>query len=376
MRSKRRSKRSLARAAVLALAVLVTAAPAATEPQAEPLRREPIRVLEPLPMESPPPAPEPAPAPAPDDSPPPAAAPDASVLGELVARWAQAWSGRRVEDYLSFYAAEFRPPWGLDRVAWEAERRRRLTAPRSIEITLDELRIAVPEPGRVAVSFWQSYRSDRHSDRVYKTLTWIDEGGRWRILEEAVVAPGEPREPAPAMAPSTASATASGLLEGARLSILWAPSYDASYRAIPYPGGDPGRERGSSVDVVVRAFRNVGIDLQELLHEDVLAAGAAYGIEKPNPSIDHRRIRNLLVFLRRHGQALPVDRGADWRPGDLVFWAMDGRLPDHVGIVSDRPGADGHPLVIHHADGGVPAEEAVLFAWPVRGHFRWLPPAG
>ena len=123
----------------------------------------------------------------------------------------------------------------------------------------------------------------------------------------------------------------------------------------------------------MRAYRPLGIDLQQRVHEDILSAKTAYGVREPDPNIDHRRLRILEVFLSRHGQSLPTDRSAGWQAGDLVLWTVDGRRTDHAGIVSDRLGADGVPLVIHHAEGRLPAEEDALFRWPVRARYRWLP---
>ena len=191
-----------------------------------------------------------------------------------------------------------------------------------------------------------------------------------RRLRRSAPATGETdarRAPAPA--------GVSGLLEGARLSVSRAPRYDPVYRVIPYPGGDPGWDRGSSVDLVVRAYRHLGIDLQQLIHEDVEAAAADYGIQQPDSNIDHRRIRNLAIFLSRHARSLPVDHGTNWQAGDVVVWARDHRLPNHVGIVSDRRSTTGRPLVIHHPEAQTPREEDALFAWPIRAHYRWLPQA-
>ncbi len=166
------------------------------------------------------------------------------------------------------------------------------------------------------------------------------------------------------------------LLVGARLSIERAPRYDPSYVRIPFPGGDPGWERGACVDVVVRAFRHAGIDLQERVHEDIIAQPRAYGIARPDPSLDHRRVRNLKVFFERHARPIPL-ASDDWRPGDIVVWDLSGgAAPNHVGIVSDRTGARGTPLVIHHFTAragftGRPSEDDCLRRWRILAHFRW-----
>ena len=83
---------------------------------------------EPAPLEKPKPAPVEKPAPA-------AEKPAADASGEVlkaVNAWAQAWSKKDADGYLSYYAKEFKTPGGEARDAWEKTRRARVTAPKSI----------------------------------------------------------------------------------------------------------------------------------------------------------------------------------------------------------------------------------------------------
>ena len=177
-----------------------------------------------------------------------------------------------------------------------------------------------------------------------------------------------------AIAPAAASAPA--LVGGARAQVGVTVGYDPAYARIAYPGGDVPLERGVCADVVVRAFRRMGIDLQVLVHEDMRAHFAAYpkawGLRAPDANIDHRRVLNLETFLRRRGFARRDSFAAtDYLAGDIVSWRLPGGYP-HIGIVSDRVAADGsgRPLVIHNVGRGA-REEDVLFAWTQAGHFRW-----
>jgi uncharacterized protein YijF (DUF1287 family) len=155
--------------------------------------------------------------------------------------------------------------------------------------------------------------------------------------------------------------------------------YDPAYVRLAYPGGDVPAGRGVCADVVIRCYRALGIDLQQRVHEDMRADFAAYpklwGLQRPDPNIDHRRVPNLETFLRRQDAALPASRDpADFRPGDLAAWNLKGPsgfLP-HIGIVTDRPGRAGAPQVVHNIGAG-PRLEDVLFAWPMTGHYRWHP---
>jgi uncharacterized protein len=154
-------------------------------------------------------------------------------------------------------------------------------------------------------------------------------------------------------------------------------TYDGSYRRIAYPNGDVPRNIGVCTDVIIRAYRTVGVDLQRQVHEDMRAAFREYprlwGAAHPDPNIDHRRVPNLQRFLKRHGAELPLSNDASkYRPGDLVTWMLPGNLP-HIGIVSDRYNADrSRPLIVHNIGRGPEIADA-LFMYPVTGHYRYRP---
>jgi uncharacterized protein YijF (DUF1287 family) len=152
--------------------------------------------------------------------------------------------------------------------------------------------------------------------------------------------------------------------------------YDASYQRLSYPMGDVPAQRGVCTDVVIRAFRRVGVDLQELVHRDMKAAWNAYshpaqwGLKRPDPNIDHRRVPNLAAFFTRHGQSLPVTKvGANYAPGEIVTWMLPRGLP-HIGLVADVRTPAGVPLVIHNIGAGTRMEDR-LFAYPLTGHYRF-----
>ncbi|MEO8159791.1 MAG: DUF1287 domain-containing protein [Arenimonas sp.] len=155
-------------------------------------------------------------------------------------------------------------------------------------------------------------------------------------------------------------------------------SYDPGYSRIAYPGGDVPSDRGVCTDVVVRAFRAVGIDLQALVHEDMQAHFREYPhkwrLSRPDANIDHRRVPNLQAYFSRQKRALPVSaNAADYAAGDVVSWRLPGGL-DHVGVVTAQrigEGADSRPMVVHNIGQGA-REEDVLFAWPQTGHYRWF----
>jgi len=153
--------------------------------------------------------------------------------------------------------------------------------------------------------------------------------------------------------------------------------YDPSYRRIAYPGGDVPAGVGICADVVVRAYRAIGIDLQKLVHEDMKRHFSAYPrtwhMTHTDANIDHRRVLNLATFFRRHGTTLKITGdGKDYVPGDIVTWNLNpkGSVP-HIGIVTSRKSFDGRrPLLMHNVGGGQVMED-VLFAYAITGHFRY-----
>src|SRR6185503_2158005 len=124
---------------------------------------------------------------------------------------------------------------------------------------------------------------------------------------------------AAATATATVTVTATArVIARAREEVSRGVSYDPSYVALHYPGGDVDPQSGVCTDVVIRSYRAAGFDFQKLVHEDILRAPKAYEpwVKTPDANIDHRRVGPLLVYLRRHGRALPLDR--DWMAGDIV----------------------------------------------------------
>lgn len=155
--------------------------------------------------------------------------------------------------------------------------------------------------------------------------------------------------------------------------------YDAAYVTLSYPGGDVPRDRGACTDVIIRALRVVGYDLQKLMHEDMKRNFSAYpsrkkwGLTRTDKNIDHRRVLNQMVFFRRFGKELTKEVSTKtlptWQPGDIVCWNLNDAGMTHTGIISDKKSSNGAPLVIHNIGGC--REEDVLTAWKIIGHYRY-----
>jgi uncharacterized protein len=156
--------------------------------------------------------------------------------------------------------------------------------------------------------------------------------------------------------------------------------YDPAYVRIPYPGGDVPADTGVCTDEVIRSYRELGIDLQREVHEDIVRNRLAYAFHSrsltvvPDTNIDHRRVPNLMIFFRRNGESLAIThRTEDYSPGDIVAWDLGGGVL-HIGIVVDRQAQQTARYMIVHNIGAGPRMEDVLFDWKIIGHYRYFGP--
>lgn len=168
------------------------------------------------------------------------------------------------------------------------------------------------------------------------------------------------------------------IIEGARKDVARQPTYRSAY----YVGGYPPDDEGVCTDVVWRAFKNAGYNLKEMVDRDIRANVNAYPRVggHPDPNIDFRRVPNLVSFFERNATVLTVklipndlENLQEWQGGDIVAF---GKPFEHVGIISDRRGEDGVPLMIHNAGCFTTKEEDVLVYWTqflskIVGHYRW-----
>ena len=151
--------------------------------------------------------------------------------------------------------------------------------------------------------------------------------------------------------------------------------YDPSYFRLDYPHGDVPADKGVCTDVVIRAYRKMGIDLQKEVHEDMKANFSAYpklwGLTQPDKNIDHRRVPNLMTFFERHGNVKLISSDPnDYLPGDIVCWNLGGSVT-HIGIVVKKKSADGQRHLIVHNIGAGQVIEDCLFNFKMIGHYNF-----
>jgi uncharacterized protein YijF (DUF1287 family) len=161
---------------------------------------------------------------------------------------------------------------------------------------------------------------------------------------------------------------AQGASEQVGITTIYAPGY---YR-LDYPGGDIPSDRGVCADIVIRAFRKIGVDLQKEIHEDMTKNFHKYPnfwkMKSPDSNIDHRRVPNLMKFFKRKGKSVSPD--SDYRPGDIVAWQLKYGL-FHIGIVSavKVPGKNRY-FMVHNIGEGAKKED-ILYEFKIIGHYRW-----
>ncbi len=160
------------------------------------------------------------------------------------------------------------------------------------------------------------------------------------------------------------------VVAGARQEVENRTVYRETYQTLAYPGGDVPAGIGVCTDLVIRAYRDAGVDLQEALHRDRVAHPEVYPTElwthkKADRSIDHRRCQNLVVYFERHAERLDSHTESAWQPGDVIFFVRKGhRHPWHVGIIAG-PGS------LFHLYPPTAAQGTVSDYGPIHSVWRW-----
>lgn len=195
-----------------------------------------------------------------------------------------------------------------------------------------------------------AYRTPDTELNVDKTVSWLEQSGEF------------------------GNQLAAAALERTMEQIV----YDDAYYKISYPMGDIPSGKGVCSDLVVRSYRSLGIDLQELVHEDMRHHFRIYpqlwGLSQPDTNIDHRRVPNLQRYLSRHGEEVTSANTEfiveNFKYGDVVVW----RLPHgdtHMGIVVPGPGIRKSEKWIVHNIGSGPQWENKLLEYQIVGQYRY-----
>lgn len=159
------------------------------------------------------------------------------------------------------------------------------------------------------------------------------------------------------------------ILQGAKKEAEKHPSYKSVY----YSGGYPPVNEGVCTDVIWRSLKNAGYDLKKLVDNDIKNHPKLYSnIDKPDPNIDFRRVKNLLAYFSHTAIILTnsLDQIEEWMPGDIVVFGTK-----HIAIISDRRNKEGLPYIIHNS-GQPNRDEDAIIKWNNRysiiGHYRLM----
>jgi uncharacterized protein len=178
----------------------------------------------------------------------------------------------------------------------------------------------------------------------------------------------EHRVPAPGPLPSYGDGQEDGfdakLVRAAHQLTKIPGGYDPKYMKIAYPMGDVPEGMGVCTDVIVRAYRGLGVDLQQLVHHSRLGTG--------DTNVDHRRVQVLIKFFAKHGENIAVSPFPEsYKPGDIVAYDVPwGRTSKwHIAIVTDQLSPSLRPMVVHNRGYGAKLEDA-LFHKRIIGHYR------
>jgi uncharacterized protein len=151
--------------------------------------------------------------------------------------------------------------------------------------------------------------------------------------------------------------------------------YDPAYYRLEYPMGDVPFDKGVCTDVVIRAYRKVGIDLQKEVHEDMTTNFDNYpnnwGLSGTDKNIDHRRVPNLMVYFSRFGEVLPISENPnDFKPGEIICWNLGGNIT-HIGLIVNEKSADNKRYLIVHNIGCGQVLADCLFEYEIIGHYQF-----
>jgi len=176
--------------------------------------------------------------------------------------------------------------------------------------------------------------------------------------------------------PANSSPQLKQLIDGAVSQAGITTGYDPSYAKIQYPNGDVPIDTGVCSDVLVRAFRKAGVDLQKEVHEEMTRAWDEYpkkwGMSGPDSNIDHRRVLNLMKYFERVGKSVTItDEPDDYLPGDIVAWDLGGGTY-HIGMVTNMLSETQRECLIVHNIGAGTRVEDVLLNWTIKGHYRFF----
>ncbi|MBN8450546.1 MAG: tetratricopeptide repeat protein [Candidatus Accumulibacter sp.] len=110
---------------------------------------------------------------------------DEAGVTKTLQGWANAWSRKDAKAYFAYYAADFRPPSGVARKAWEEGRTRAMKKPGKLLVKVEDIKVSFADD-KATVRLRQNYSSPYLDSSVTKTMVLVRAKGKWLIQQERV----------------------------------------------------------------------------------------------------------------------------------------------------------------------------------------------
>jgi outer membrane lipoprotein carrier protein len=113
--------------------------------------------------------------------------PNKNKDAELIAfanDWANAWSAKDIDLYLSKYAQDFKTPNGDAFSLWQTSRRQKISSQGKILVEIEDIKLTMKTENSARIQFKQKYTSDKLTEMSNKSLVVKKIDGRWLIQEE------------------------------------------------------------------------------------------------------------------------------------------------------------------------------------------------
>ena len=98
--------------------------------------------------------------------------------------WANAWSAKDIDLYLSKYAQDFKTPNDDAFSLWQTSRRQKISSQGKILVEIEDLKLSMKTENSARIQFKQKYTSDKLTEMSNKSLVVKKIDGRWLIQEE------------------------------------------------------------------------------------------------------------------------------------------------------------------------------------------------
>ena len=110
---------------------------------------------------------------------------DAELIA-FVTGWANAWSTKDIDVYLSKYAADFKTPNGEALNLWQASRKQKISSQGKILVEIEDIKVTMKNENLARIQFKQKYSSDKLTEDSNKNLLVKKIDGKWFIQEETL----------------------------------------------------------------------------------------------------------------------------------------------------------------------------------------------